>query len=200
MSRNRTQIAIVLAAAGIMFATPRNVYAQTSHGQIPKWEFRVISGTLVPTGAQRDAVKRGNLNVAQFSRALRPHIAITASAGWARTRDLATAGDRKLNVFTYDLGGELRATRSLRRNAVTLRPFAGIGAGARSYDYRGANVDARHNVSGYASVGGELGLGRVGLRIEARNYVSGFKSLDGGSATDIRNDVVVMVGLSFKKQ
>ena len=46
-------------------------------------------------------------------------------------------------------------------------------------------------------MGGELGRGRVRLRLEARDYVTGFKPLAGGGPTDTRNDVVVMAGLRY---
>ena len=76
-------------------------------------------------------------------------------------------------------------------------PFAGIGAGARSYNYRSLDVDATHNLAAYGSVGGELERGRFSLRIEARDYVSGFKPLAGVGSTATRNDVVVLAGINF---
>jgi hypothetical protein len=82
---------------------------------------------------------------------------------------------------------------------VTFTPFAGVGAGARSYNYRNLDVDATHNVAGYGTVGGELGMGRVGLRLEVRDYVTGFKPLVGGGTADTRNDVVILVGLRFDR-
>ncbi len=204
---NRQRIArLVLALVGafaILAGTNRAAEAQTPPApnadapppeQKRAWDFLVTSGSLVPTGAQRDAIKRGNLTVAQFSYAVRRPIAITASLGWARSRDVATAGDPKLNVFTYDLGTEFRGPRWGDRDAVNFSPFAGVGAGARSYDYRGLDSDATHKVSTYLSTGGELGLGRVGLRVEVRDYVTGFR-LNGDGTAGTRNDVAVMVGL-----
>ena len=38
----------------------------------PRWQFRVASGSLVPTGAQRDAHKRAPVLAAQLSRTLAP--------------------------------------------------------------------------------------------------------------------------------
>ena len=111
--------------------------------------------------------------------------------GWARSRDVATAGDPKLDVFTYDVGAELRVPSWKKGFA----PFAGAGLGGRSYNYRKLDVDATHNVSAYASAGGELGVRRVRVRIEARDYVSGFKPLSGEGAARTGNDVVVMAGL-----
>ena len=82
---------------------------------------------------------------------------------------------------------------------MTFAPFVGAGAGARSYNYRNLDVDATHNVAAYGAAGGELGVGRVGLRLEVRDYVTGFKPLAGRGASDTRNGVVIMVGVRFKK-
>ena len=164
--------------------------ARTSH-----WELVVPSGTVVPTGAQRDAIKRANITAVQLSWVARPAFAVTTTVGWARSRDVAAVGAPKLDVFTYDVGAEVRAPRWIDGGAVSFSPFAGMGAGGRSYNHRSLDVDATHNLAAYASAGGELGFRRVRLRIEARDYVTGFKPLDGEGAARTGNDVVVMAGL-----
>ena len=115
-----------------------------------------------------------------------------------------TTADRvdtpKLDVFTSDVGVEARPIRWFAGRAVTFSPFAGVGAGARSYNYRKLDVDATHNLAAYGAVGGELGMGRVGLRLEARNYATGFRPLVGVGKSDMRNDVVVMAALSFNRK
>jgi hypothetical protein len=171
--------------------------SQAARERQPGWELIVPSGTVVPMGSQRDAIKRANLTAVQLSYVPRPAFAITSTVGWARSRDIATAGDPKLDVFTYDLGAEVRAPRWISGKAVTFTPFAGAGAGGRSYNYRKLDVDATHNVSAYGSVGGELGIRRIRLRLEARDYVTGFKPLSGEGAARTGNDVVVMAGLRF---
>ena len=171
--------------------------AQTTPEHKPAWEFVVSSGTVVPTGVQGDAIKRGKLTAAQLAWVVRPALALTGTVGWARSRDIATVGDPKLDVFTYDLGAEVRAARWTARDAITFSPFAGVGAGGRSYNYRSLNVDATHNVAAYGSAGGELGIGRVRLRVEARDYLTGFKPLQAQGAARTGNDVVVMAGLRF---
>ena len=208
-SRRHARIALALAGAFMVLVTAsRAAEAQTapaesadalaSPAKKPAWEFLVSSGTIAPTGAQRDAIKRSNLTVAQLSYLVRPQIAVTGSVGWARSRDIATIGAPRLDVFTYDLGAEFRAPAWITSHDTTFRPFAGVGAGARSYNYRSLEIDARHNVSGYIGAGGELGIKRVGLRLEVRDYVSGFKPLAGGGTAATGNDVVVMVGLRFR--
>jgi hypothetical protein len=169
--------------------------AQSAPDKRARWELVAPTGTLLPTGDQRDAIKRGSLSAVQLTYVARPMFAITSMFGWARSRDIATAGDPKLDVFTYDVGAELRAPRWPVGKGMTVSSFAGIGAGGRSYNYRKLDVDATHNLSAYGSVGGELGLRRVSLRLEARDYVSGFKPLAGAGETRTGNDVVVMAGL-----
>lgn len=159
------------------------------------WEFLATGGAVVPTGHQRDAIKSGNMSAAQLTYVVNPSIALTATTGWARTNDIASAGDPKLDIFTYDVGAEVRGTRMNEGGDLNVRPFVGAGAGARSYNYRNLDVDATHNVAAYASVGGDLGIRRVQLRIEARDYVTGFKPLAGVGAADTRNDFVMTVGL-----
>ena len=184
---------------GLLLASARTSTAQAPAEPTGAWEFRVPSGGLVPTGAQRNALKDAHLSAAQLSYAVRPAFAITATVGWARSRDLASANDPKLDVFTYDLGAEARAPEWLASRAVTFSPFVGAGAGARSYNHRKLDLDATHNVAGYGAVGGELGMGRVALRLEARDYVSRFRPLVGGGSARTRNDVVALLGLRLRK-
>jgi hypothetical protein len=194
VSRSRRLALIALGALGILAASQQRAQAQTAPEQQARWGFLVTSGQVVPTGAQRDVVKRGNVTAAQLSYAVRPALALTATFGWARSRDVASVDEPKLDIFMYDLGTELRAPQ-LGEGVVTFQPFAGVGAGARSYNYRSLAVDATHNVAGYGSAGGELGVGPVGLRVEVRDYVTRFRPLDGAGAVNTRNDLVVMAGL-----
>jgi hypothetical protein len=181
-------------AIGALATIGRPAEAQTT-SERSGWEFIVPSGTVIPTGTQRDAIKRANLSAAQLSYVIHPSVALIATIGWARSRDIATADEPKLDLFTYDLGAEVRAPRWNVRDALTFMPFAGVGAGARSYNYRSLHVDATHNLAAYGGVGGELGYGRVGVRLEARNYVTGFRPLVGPGGSETRNDVALMIGL-----
>jgi len=169
--------------------------AQTAATQRNGWELLFSSGALIPTGAQRNYLKDAQLSTAQVSYVIRSRFAITTMFAWARSRDLASAGDPKLDVFMYDVGAEARAPRLTASRSLTFAPFVGVGVGSRSYNYRSLDVDARHNLAGYAAVGGELGRRRVRLRLEVRDYLTGFKPLDGQGTADTRNDVVAMIGL-----
>lgn len=189
---------VIAAAIGTTLAASLSAQATDpapSNAKADRWELLVPSGALMPTGQQRAAIRSGNLSAVQLTYVVRPAIAITSMFGWARSRDIATSGRPKLDVFTYDAGVELRAPAS--KKGVTT--FAGAGVGGRSYNHRKLDVDATHNLSAYASAGGELGIRRLRVRIEARDYVSGFKSLAGGGKSRTGNDVVVMAGLRWTR-
>ncbi|AHG93457.1 hypothetical protein J421_5922 (plasmid) [Gemmatirosa kalamazoonensis] len=195
-----TARSLFTAALACTIVSPLAAQTAESHAKQSRWELLVPTGTMLPTGAQRDAIKRGNMNAVQLSYVVRPTLAVTATVGWARSRDVAAASQPKLDVFTYDVGAEARAPRWIAGHGVTFAPFAGIGAGARSYDYRSLDVDARHDVAAYGAVGGEIGVRRIRLRLETRDYVTGFKPLNGPGAADARNDLVVMAGLRLVRR
>ena len=187
------------ALAGLLATTGAALEAQQAPapaGTSRKWELVIPSGTVIPVGAQRDAIQRGGMSALQLSYVFDPSIAVTATVGWARSRDIADDHDRKLDLFTYDVGAELRS-RTWRPGSFRVSGFAGMGAGARSYNYRHIEADATHNLAAYGSLGGEVGVGPVSVRVEARDYVSGFKPLEGAGDTDARNDVALLFGLRF---
>jgi len=187
-------VALRLARAGLLaMILTRAASAQTA---APKaWEFRITSGAFVPTGDQRNTLDNAQMSAAQLSWVIRPSLAVTGTFAWARSRDVATANSPKLDVFSSDLGVEARGSQLFAKHAVTLNPFVGIGAGARSYNYRKLDVDATNNLAGYGAIGGELGIKRVGLRLEVRDYAAGFKPLVGTGSSHVRNDVVMMAGI-----
>lgn len=192
-----TSIAPAALAVVMLVAAASSADAQTADARPSvrsRFEFIVSDGALLPTGDQRDALKNARMNLAQLSYAVRPYLAVTTSMGWARTRDIASVNTPKLNVFTYDVGAELRADRWVSAHALTFTPFVGGGAGGRSYNYRSLDVDATHNLAAYGSAGGELGYRRIRFRVEARDYVTGFKPLQSNGASERRNDVSVMGG------
>lgn len=200
---NATQVptaarrALLVVGALLAIATP----AQSQTRPVPgrHWEVVVPGGWLVPTGDHRSAVGRGRFNAVQAAFVVRPALALTATVGWARTRDLASPDEPKLDVFTYDLGAEFRTAP---RPAGPLRwgAFAGVGAGARSYNHRSLDVDATHNVAAYAGLGGEVGFGRVRLRVEARDYVAGYRSRVGAASSPTSNDVALLMGLRVARR
>jgi hypothetical protein len=196
---NRAALTVAGVLALILSSTPA-AQGQKSSTEGKKWELRLTGGAFVPVGGQRNFLDDADLTAAQLSWVVRPSLAITGSFGWARSRDLVSVDRPKLDVFTSDLGVEARPTEWFSNRKVTFSPFAGFGAGMRSYNYRKLDVDATNNFAGYATFGGEIGVGRVGMRLEVRDYATGFKPLVGAGKSDARNDLVMMVGLRFDRQ
>jgi hypothetical protein len=186
---------VLLGAGGMILVSAERGVAQAPAAAPSRWEFRVPGGAFVPTGAQRHDLKDGRLTAAQVAWVARPRLALAGTIGWARSRDLATAGAPRVEVFLADVGVEARSGERALGRGTTLRVLAGLGAGARSYNHRKPGVDATHNLAGYGSAGGEVDAGRLALRLEARNYATGFKPLLGSGRSELRNDVVIMAAL-----
>lgn len=168
--------------------------AQSSVAIKPGFELLVPSGTMVPTGAQENAVKRANLTAVQMSFGLRPDVVLTSTIGWARTKPTGLGADAKLDLFTYDAGVEYRLPRRRADRRINFKPFTGAGVGARTHSYRHVDVATTHNLATYASAGGELGLSRVRVRLEVRDYLTWAPPV-GASGPSRRNDVAVLAGL-----
>lgn len=191
---------IAARIAALLIVVSPAARAQTVEPLLPDWEVRLASGAMMPTGDQRHDVRSGPLTAAQVSWLPKSSLAFTGTLGWARSRDRASVGTPRLNAFSADFGVEARPSRWIAGGRVSFSPFIGLGAGSRSYDYRGRRADARHNLAGYGALGGELGVGRLGLRVEARNYVSRFKPLAAAGKSDARSDVFVLVALRFNRR
>lgn len=188
-----------IGAIAMLLGSTRSAEAQ-SPPQVPAaWECYVSGGWLMPTGAQRTSIKRADLTAVVVSYVPRPSFAITGTFEWARSHDLAVAGEPKLDVFICDVGAEARGTQRSIGGAWKVAPFVGVGGGARSYNIPKLPVDPTYNLSAYGSVGGEFAIHRVHLRLEVRDNVSSFKPLVGSGKSVTRNDVVVMLGLRFTK-
>src|SRR4051812_2118808 len=117
------RIALAIAIGAAVAATQAHAQDADSPARTTHWEFRLTSGKLVPTGAQRDVLeKQSGVSAAQLTYVMHPNVAVTGTFGWARSRDIATSGDPKLDLFTYDVGTELRANTFALTKSSTLRP------------------------------------------------------------------------------
>ncbi|MGC4083717.1 MAG: hypothetical protein QM736_16805 [Vicinamibacterales bacterium] len=184
---------VALVLAWLMTAVG-SAHAQPSRAITPGFELLVPSGTVVPTGAQEDDMKRANLTAVQLSYGLRPDVVLTSTVGWARATPLRLGPDAKLDLFTYDAGVEYRLARRSGDRRINFKPFTGAGVGARTQSYRHVDVATTQNLVTYASVGGELGLSRVRVRLEVRDYLT-WMTPAGTSNTARRNDISVLAGL-----
>ncbi|MEP6494933.1 MAG: outer membrane beta-barrel protein [bacterium] len=191
----RTSVALVVLTSLAAFALRANAQAPAiSNGP---FELRPYVGAFIPTGDQRDLLKDAVLVGGQASWRFAPALALTGTVGWSPSKDKLTAGNQTIDLVQYDIGLEARAAGLTGGGSWNFTPFAGIGVGGRTYSFRDLDVDSKTNFDGYGALGGEFGLGRVGLRIEARDYVSRFKPFTGTGETATRNDIALAAGLTL---
>ncbi len=187
--------AVTLSAS--LAGIARGAAPRSGDAEPGRWEFMVSSGSLVPTGAQSRSLDRGGLSMAQLAYVLRPSLAIGASLGWTRSRDLDLGGRDRLDVFDLDLGLEARGSRWGDGRAVSLRPFTTCGLGARRYDHRHLPAPSAHETAAYFGAGGELGVRSLRVRLEAREHLTGFLPIGSGRSDEARGDLGLLLGLRW---
>jgi hypothetical protein len=186
------QIAIAVAAV--------TAFAMAADAQMPtiRFEVRPFVGAFIPTGDQRNVLKDAVLAGVQASWHVVPALSVTGAFGWSPSKDRITRGDQTLDIYQYDIGAELRASSWYQTPTWDFTPFAGAGLGGRTYSYRDFNAGSTTDFDGYGALGGDFGIGVLGVRVEGRDYVSRFKPLTGSGDTRTRNDISLLVGLAYR--
>lgn len=161
-------------------------------------EVRPFAGAFIGTGDQRELLGDEVFTGLQASWRIIPALAVTGTFGWSPNRDRLQSVSEKLDIFQYDVGVEARAASLVGNGSVDFSPFVGLGLGGRTYSYRDLDADSQTHFNGYGAIGGDLGFGRVGLRVEGRDYVSRFKPLTGDGDAEARNDVTLAAGLYYR--
>jgi len=194
----RAGIALAIATALTAFA----IRAQAQQSQHLPVEIRPYVGALVPTGDQRDLLKDAVLVGAQASYGLTSNFTIIGSFGWSPSEDKTLAASNKVDLYQYDLGVEGRLNDLTANSPVSTRPYATLGLGGRTYNYRDlAGADAQTNFLGYGAIGLDIApqSGPLGFRVEARDNVSAFKGLRGELAeSKARNDLQFSGGVTWR--
>lgn len=176
-----------------------SMFAPRAEAQRP-FAIRPNVGVFVPTGDQKDLLDNAVLVGLQASYDITPSFALVGSFGWAPTKDLTLANE-KVDLFQYDLGIQGRLPNLTPSAGVSTRPYATLGAGGRTYNYRDiSDADAQTNFLGYGALGVDFAqaTGPLGLRLEARDNVTAFKGLQGELAErKARNDLQFSAGLTL---
>lgn len=177
-------------AFGVTLLAPTTLPAQRANDS--RVFVHALLGAFLPTGRHRSVIGDAFTIGAQVGIGLRPSLALVGGALISQTTYRDGARD-DFTMVQYDLGLELAPGRASAHRRVI--PFFGAGAGARSYDRDRDASGRRYFLAGYGSVGSELTLGRVRLRVEARDYVS--RSETSGTVSGTQNDVTAVAGLAY---
>ena len=207
MKLRLTTLAALLAASNISAqeasATKEAQDAQaTKSAQVPqstnsvRLEVRPFAGRYIPTGRMSDDFKSANTFGVQTAVELSSMFHVLASAGWTDgTSTIGALTNGKTAVWQYDAGVEVNGLKSFGNNW-QFRPFAGAGAGARTYSYEETGVGSKTCMNGYGAVGAELQKSVIGFRLESRGYVNCFKQPLTNEKT-IRADGLLSFGIAY---
>jgi len=165
---------------------------------VPAFEIRPMAGAYIPMGDQKSLVSNATMYGAQASWLMSPSWAFTGSLGWTRNEDRALSpATNRLDMYQYDAGLEARLNPSIGESW-SFAPFLGLGAGARTYDYKKVDIDSHTYFAGYGAVGGELAYKSIGVRLEARDYLSRYRLGFDTGAMDYRNDMTLSAALNLR--
>lgn len=159
-------------------------------------ELRPFVGAYMPSGAMRDMMKSSTLFGIQGAFEVNPHLHLIGTFSWSPSHNKFTGYDENVSIYSYDVGAELGLVRPLG-SGWQFKPFLGLGAGARTYDYKSTVFSTQSWAAGYGALGTEFQLNPVALRLEARENFFGYKSPlpNGSSAT--RNDAAILFGFAY---
>ncbi len=198
----RRRVWLALATGALLVATVTS-RAQTgvvaASSLTGKFELRPFVSVYVPVGSQRDLLMDGLGVGTETSWRASRRLAISATFGWTQTKDRITP--QMLDIFQYDVGveGRVPVWRSgaswTTRDPWEITPFAGIGLGGRTHNYRDLDVAAKTVFEAYGATGADVDIGGNKLRFEVRDYLSRSKPPAGARASKTRNDVAFRAGL-----
>ena len=160
-----------------------------------KLEIRPFAGVSVPTGTQREVFNDAPIFGLQGAVELKPNFHVVGSFGWVTGQNEFVLSRDNVKIYQYDVGVELGLVRRLGN--WQLKPYLGLGGGARTYAYEAAQLADRTSFAGYSALGSEFQLGRTAFRVEARENAIHFKSPIAGQDSKARNDVRLTAGVAY---
>jgi hypothetical protein len=169
--------------------------AGSAAAQSPRFALRPFAGAYVPTGAHADAFSTAFTAGGEGAYRLTPHFSVVGAFAWINGVDKFAPLDSRAHTYTYDLGLEANAVQPLG-GAWSLKPFVGLGAGARSYGYSDPALDNGTFASGYGALGTDVMVGRNALRLQMRDMLSDFR-MPTTSTKSTRNDMSFTMGFGF---
>ena len=105
--------------------------ALSAQAPMPALELRPFAGASIPTGTQRDLFKDAALFGVSGAVEVKPTFHLLGSFSWADAKNKYNVSNINVDIFQYDAGMELGLVRPVGANW-ELKPFLGLGAGART--------------------------------------------------------------------
>ena len=180
----------------LLFALLPASAASAQQAESYRPELRSFVGAYVPFGVMRDVFRDAPTVGVQGAFEVSARLHFVGTVGWTYGRHkVATLRRDDAHLIHYDVGMEVNALHDLSR-AWRIKPFGGLGVGARTYDYGTVGVPANVCLAGYGALGSELQRRDIALRAETRQYITCFDPPLGGSRTT-RSDAIYAVGIAY---
>jgi hypothetical protein len=178
------------------------IASSTIQSQAPELKrlvtLRSVSGRYVPMGLQKRDFRSAPTHGIQAALELAPFLRLVGATSWTdgESRNIVMRGFPRMRLWQYDAGAEF-LSQNVAMGPVDVRPFVGIGAGARNYYYLDKGMTSIGYPAGYYALGAELQAGHLGLRVEGRTYLSIYHTpLEANQS--YRDDATVTFGLSYR--
>ena len=155
-------------------------------------EFRPIAGVLIPTGDLKNVAETFG---GQLALEVTPAFHVVSTVAFTHGHNKFIGVEQRTNVWQYDAGVELNPFPQIG-STWELRPFLGVGLGARTNDYKATTLKTTTCLAGYGAVGTELQRGIVAFRVEGRDYLSCQESPFNG-IKKTRNDIRLNFGIAL---
>ncbi len=182
--------------AAIIGALSLGAVAVPAQNTVTKPEIRPFVGASIPTGRQRDLFKNAAMYGVQAALEVKPTMHVLGSFAYVPGQNKYSVAQDNVNIFQYDAGLEFDMVRALGAGW-ELKPFVGLGAGARTYQFQSKDLNNKTCAAGYGAVGTEFQFSPIALRLEARGNLFCYRSPMVGVKAQTRNDVGLAFGLAY---
>jgi hypothetical protein len=182
----------VLLISGLMLTASALGAQNGTRG--PQAEIRPFVGAYIPTGGLRDRFETATMVGAQGALELSQNLHVLGTLAWTDGHNKFGLNINGTHIWQYDIGGEFNLVEPLGGGWM-LRPFAGLGAGFRTYDFKG-DLETKSCSAGYGALGSELQKGAVAFRLEARDYALCYQSPVTGKKST-RSDLGISFGIAY---
>lgn len=187
----RPTILVLTAVLALAAAAPAR-----AEGPSGKLELAPFVGAWIPIMTGRDDFEDAVLSGLQAVYEAHPNLALVGAFSWAASGAQRLPGAR-VDMFQLDLGARGQQAFVLG-NALTLRPFLGVGAGLRSVHFRDAQYVGGSDLVGYGSTGLEVGYRALVAGVTGRYELCNAPAPSIGVRTTRRDlQVFTSVGLRF---
>jgi len=183
---------LLTAAAALVISAP-TLSAQDA----PKFrpEIRPFAGTMLNTGSQANILRNGSLYGVQAAVEFKEVFHVVATFAKSSLKTTVDVTDQAAEMMSYDFGIEYDGIQPIGK--WQMKPFVGVGAGERNYDFKSAQLYGGSHFASYLALGTEFQLSRFAFRLEGRGNIFGFHEPYGNADSMWRNDMTLSFGLAY---